>query len=256
LLLLPSNLEMSNKEEEAPKYQLEDILNKKKPPPQILDLHGLKIDTEDEFRKAIEKIPDYKIKAEKVRGYDKYKYPEDNNLQEYVIEQPVYEFSNPCPPSMRQVRISDLSSVDINWKMLTLARPDTKIEEQIFSKLVQLDKLRLSSRQAEVDSLYDCGGKDPDIIVKAASESKGGVIEKLVKTCEECGEEFCYGACIQFQYDSYQRVEATGDKEAEDGKDKQKKGKIARKKKKKTSGGNLPSDRSNILDRARGRPEN
>ena len=46
---------------------------------------------------------------------------------------------------------------------------------------MQLDKLRLSSRQAEADSLYDCGGKDPDIIVKAASESKGGVIEKLVK---------------------------------------------------------------------------
>ena len=31
-----------SKEEEAPKYQLEDILNKKKPPPQILDLHGIK----------------------------------------------------------------------------------------------------------------------------------------------------------------------------------------------------------------------
>ena len=27
---------------EVPKYQLEDILNKKKAPPQILDLHGVK----------------------------------------------------------------------------------------------------------------------------------------------------------------------------------------------------------------------
>ena len=34
---------MSNgKEEEAPKYQLEDILNKKKPPPSILDMHNIK----------------------------------------------------------------------------------------------------------------------------------------------------------------------------------------------------------------------
>ena len=33
-----------------------------------------------------------------------------------------------------KVRISDLSSVDINWRMLTLARPETKIEEEIFSK--------------------------------------------------------------------------------------------------------------------------
>ena len=76
-----------SKEEEAPKYQLEDILNKKKPPPSILDLHNIKcvlfvlfiyinqliiwfdlwrIDTEEEFKKAVEKIPDYKIKAEKV----------------------------------------------------------------------------------------------------------------------------------------------------------------------------------------------
>eukprot|EP00090_Calanus_glacialis_P027315 TRINITY_DN43018_c0_g1_i1.p1 TRINITY_DN43018_c0_g1~~TRINITY_DN43018_c0_g1_i1.p1 ORF type:complete len:192 (+),score=46.49 TRINITY_DN43018_c0_g1_i1:130-705(+) len=184
--------------------------------------------------------------AQEVRGYEKHKFPEDNNIQEFVIEQPGYEFANPCPPSMRQVRISDLSSVDINWKMLTLARPETKIEEEIFSKLVQLDKLRLASRQAEADNLDACGGKDPDIIVKNASESKGGVIEKLVKTCGECGEEFCYGACIQFQYDSYQRVEITGDNEAEDGKDKLKKGKKVGKKKKKISRGNLPTDRSTV----------
>ena len=71
-----------SKEEEAPKYQLEDILNKKKPPPSILDLHNIKlalslygqvyicmfrIDNEEEFKKAVEKIPDYKIKAEKVQ---------------------------------------------------------------------------------------------------------------------------------------------------------------------------------------------
>jgi hypothetical protein len=35
---------------------------------------------------------------------------------------------------MRDVNISDLSSVNINWKMLTLARPKTKTDEEIFSK--------------------------------------------------------------------------------------------------------------------------
>ena len=34
----------------------------------------------------------------------------------------------------RDVKISDLSSVDINWKMLTLARPANKTDEEIFSK--------------------------------------------------------------------------------------------------------------------------
>ena len=45
-----------------------------------------------------------------------------------------YQFSDPCPASMREVNITDLSSVDINWKMLTLARPKTKTDEEIFSK--------------------------------------------------------------------------------------------------------------------------
>ena len=35
---------------------------------------------------------------------------------------------------MREVNIADLSAVDINWKMLTLARPKTKVDEEIFSK--------------------------------------------------------------------------------------------------------------------------
>ena len=35
-----------------------------------------------------------------------------------------------------KVRISDLSSVNIHWKMLTTARPANKMEETIFTKLV------------------------------------------------------------------------------------------------------------------------
>ena len=48
-------------------------------------------------------------------------------------------------------------------------------------RLVHLDKLRLASRREESEILEAAGGKDPDIIVKNASESKGGVIEKFVK---------------------------------------------------------------------------
>ena len=51
-----------------------------------------------------------------------------------VVPPPPFQFSDPCPQSMRHVRIADLSSVDINWKMLTLARPTSKIDEDIFSK--------------------------------------------------------------------------------------------------------------------------
>ena len=50
------------------KFKLEDILNKKKAPPQILDLANLKINSEEEYRAVVEKIPDYKIKPKKVRA--------------------------------------------------------------------------------------------------------------------------------------------------------------------------------------------
>ena len=43
----PPHLPMSKEEAEIPKYQLEDILNKKKPPPQILDLHNIKQNIKD-----------------------------------------------------------------------------------------------------------------------------------------------------------------------------------------------------------------
>ena len=49
------------------KFKLEDILNKQKAPPQILDLANIKIETEEEFKNVIEKIPDYRIKPERVR---------------------------------------------------------------------------------------------------------------------------------------------------------------------------------------------
>jgi len=49
------------------KFKLEDILNKKKAPPQILDLANLKIESDEDFKAVIEKIPDYRIKPERVR---------------------------------------------------------------------------------------------------------------------------------------------------------------------------------------------
>ena len=51
------------------KFQLEDILNKQKAPPQILDLANIKIETAEEYKATIEKIPDYKIKPERVSNF-------------------------------------------------------------------------------------------------------------------------------------------------------------------------------------------
>ena len=51
------------------KFKLEDILNKQKAPPQILDLVHIKIENEEEYKNVIEKIPDYRIKPERVRSF-------------------------------------------------------------------------------------------------------------------------------------------------------------------------------------------
>ena len=60
------------------KFQLEDILNKVKPPPQILDLVNVKIESQEEFNALIEKIPDYKIKAETVSHQKSFFYQMKN----------------------------------------------------------------------------------------------------------------------------------------------------------------------------------
>ena len=43
----------------------------------------------------------------KTRGFDKAKFPEDiSSTQDFLSEPPDYEFANPCPLSMRQVKIN------------------------------------------------------------------------------------------------------------------------------------------------------
>ena len=50
-----------------------------------------------------------------------------------------------------------------------------------FCRLVQLDKLRLQTRAKEEEQALARGGKDPFIVVKNPSASKGGVAETSIK---------------------------------------------------------------------------
>lgn len=45
-----------------------------------------------------------------------------------------HSYPDPIPVAMQSVRILDLATVDINWKMLTVARPTTKQDEEFFTK--------------------------------------------------------------------------------------------------------------------------
>lgn len=48
-------------------FKLEDLINKKKEPTQILDLAKVKIKSKEDFEKYFDKIPEFKIRPEKVR---------------------------------------------------------------------------------------------------------------------------------------------------------------------------------------------
>ena len=86
-------------------------------------------------------------------GHDKLVRPgvvEQGHQQETgVAELPGYQFKSPTPHAMKevdifgveivfppepQVTMSNLTSVEISWKMLTFARPDTKLEENYFTR--------------------------------------------------------------------------------------------------------------------------
>ncbi|CAG0895634.1 unnamed protein product [Cyprideis torosa] len=197
--------------------RLEDFIDKKKEGPSILDLSKTKISSREEFDKAFDKVPDFKIKPEKIRSTDA-----KSHEGHFAFSAPRHEiisanqssdfpFDNPIPPSMRAVRIEDLSAVDIHWRMLTLSRPKSKIEEDIFSRFVALDKMKRKTRSIEPDP-----PQKQIIQHKGKSKNKGAsaVHETKFPTCKECSEELCGGLCKQFHYDPFVR-EILDEKEKE-----------------------------------------
>ena len=68
-------------------------------------------------------------------------------------------------------------------------------------RLVELHRLRFRTKLKEALG----GKKDPDRVEKFSYESKGGVKEIYIRICDECGEEYCYGGCIKYQYEDNKR---------------------------------------------------
>ncbi len=76
-----------------------------------------------------------------------------------------FPYGDPCPPSMRAVRLEDLAAVDISWRMLTMLRPSNRLEEDIFGRLVELGKLRLGTRDWEAKQLAQAASGAPGKII-------------------------------------------------------------------------------------------
>ncbi|KAG8337585.1 arginine/serine-rich coiled-coil protein 2 [Homalodisca vitripennis] len=185
--------------------KLDDFLTKKKEPAQVLDLSKATANTKEDFRRLLEKVPEYKIRPEKVK-------PEEIKIKEkdFTFKTPKrelrqskeYPFADPVPPEMRGVRLEDLSCVNIQWKMLTTLRPKNKQDEELFSRLVELGKLRLQTEERERKV------NDSDFLRKM--KNRAGVLETRLISCIECGEEFCSGElCTDFMYESSIRENKT-----------------------------------------------
>ena len=114
-----------------------DFLSKKKEPAQVLDLSKVKITSKEEFKKYYDKIPDSKVKAEKITGGDQIKIKEKDftfTSEKKSIKE--WSYPDPMPPDMKGVDLKDLCPINIDWKMLTTVRPKTKMDEDMFSRLL------------------------------------------------------------------------------------------------------------------------
>uniref|UniRef100_A0A182PDV2 Uncharacterized protein n=1 Tax=Anopheles epiroticus TaxID=199890 RepID=A0A182PDV2_9DIPT len=190
---------------------MDDIFGKKKEVVPILDLSKSSATTKEEFKRMIEKVPDYKMRPIKVRS-DEIRFKEKEygfKMQKKELRMlmknggerdKLYAYMDPIPGEMRNLVIMELCSVPIDWKMLTSQRPKTKVEEDYFSKLVELGKLQIKTIQRD---------KRENLLATSVRKVKNrsGIIESRVFTCNECMEEFCNGkTCADFNYDLYTRI--------------------------------------------------
>lgn len=122
-------------------------------------------------------------------------------------------YPNPIPVAMQSVRILDLAQVDINWKMLTVARPSTKLDDEYFTKLVNLEKLRLQTRrQAGPRTRRTFGFLGGITVRRIIRTNRSGVTEIRLPACLQCGVELCDSTnCVKFSYEDFlrQSMEAT-----------------------------------------------
>ncbi|XP_073838555.1 uncharacterized protein [Musca autumnalis] len=191
---------------------LDDLLGKKKTVVSVLDLSRSIVQSSDEFKRLMEKVPEYKMRPIKVRAEDikikekdysfKWNKKEMRKLLKSNGErEPLYTYADPVPSEMKDVNLYELCVVPIDWKMLTTLRPKSKNEEEFFSRMVEMGKLQQKTEQRDRRDfmLNNCIKK---------FKNKSGIVETRLQTCAECGEEMCSGkACTEFNYDLFARVE-------------------------------------------------
>ncbi|XP_023217072.1 uncharacterized protein LOC111619553 [Centruroides sculpturatus] len=111
----------------------------------FLDLSRIKIKSVHQLESALLKVADLKLRSEKPKEEDVLINARSSKRHS---TSPEFPFLDPIPASMRQVNIQEMCQVDIEWKMLTLCRPASKFEEDIFTRYVELAKLARKVRKS------------------------------------------------------------------------------------------------------------
>ncbi|XP_013140254.1 PREDICTED: uncharacterized protein LOC106104675 [Papilio polytes] len=195
--------------------KLDDLFDKKKDEAPMLDLSKTTINTAEEYRAVLDKVPEFKTRPEKVRAEDiKIKdRPEDQKIKTPKKEIRAYEklgtrayedkhftFMDPVPVEMRELKFEELCSVPIEWRMLTSIRPKSKLDEEYFNRLIELRKSELRTKARDKREYAK------NNMVKK-TKNRSGVTETRILSCAECGEEYCNGMmCAITNYDMFARL--------------------------------------------------
>lgn len=180
--------------------KLDDLLAKKKTVVPVLDLSRNVLQSSEELKRLLEKVPEFKMRPIKVRSEDIKTKEKDFSfklnkkeikklLKKNGERDPIYTYADPVPSEMKSVILYELCVVPIDWKMLTTLRPRAKIEEEYFSRMVEMGKLQLKTEQRDRREFILNNG------IKKM-KNKSGIVETRLQTCIECGEELCCGMII------------------------------------------------------------
>ncbi|KAI5645511.1 hypothetical protein NE865_02598 [Phthorimaea operculella] len=191
----------------------DDLFDKKKDEAPILDLSKTVINTAEEYRSVLDRVPDFKTRPEKVRPEDVKIKAEGRKTKTSKKEIRAYEklgtrgyeekhftFMDPIPVEMRGIKFEDLCTVPIEWRMLTSLRPKLKQDEEYFNRLIELRKSELKTKARDKREY----AKNPMV---RKTKNRAGVTETRIASCVECGEEYCDGKmCAITNYDMFARL--------------------------------------------------
>ena len=109
-------------QEDEPKYKVFDALNRVRPPPNILDLQGRRLDTKIQIDEALSNVPNYGLRKEEVEDLEAQMCSLETMMREYRLrKKEIYETCHKrCIFLLKQHRVTFI--LDTSTMILNLNR--------------------------------------------------------------------------------------------------------------------------------------